>query len=127
MEIVSYIVYALLGIAFLAFIVLLPVAILFNMKRGLRYRQLVAEQVERLRLARMLRALGVDVGAYVHHGRIVEIDEQMKRCAACANTKTCDEELANGKVDVGHIGYCENEGSLKELVESRAPRVTPPA
>ena len=127
MEILSYIAYAVLGIALLAFVVLLPLAIVFNMKAGLKYREAIAARVDQLRLSRMLAALGVNVSAYVHHGRITDIAAQMRRCTACGNTETCDEKLATGDVSVDNIGYCENEQSLKELVTARAARVSPPA
>ncbi len=120
MEILGYVAYAVLGIALLAFIVLLPIAIVFNMRAGLKYREALAARVDQLRLGRMLAALGVNVDAYVHHGRITDIDAQMRRCAACGHTDACDEKLATGDVSVDEIGYCENEHSLKELVTARA-------
>ncbi len=122
MEILSYIAYAVLSITLLAFVVLLPLAIIFNMKAGLKYREAIAARVDQLRLGRMLAALGVNVGAYVHHGRIAEIDAQIRRCAGCGNTDTCDEKLASGDVGVDNIGYCENEQSLQDLVSARSPR-----
>jgi hypothetical protein len=109
----------LLGLLLATFMVLLPVAIIFNTRAGMKYRQTLAEQLERLRLGRMLTALGIDTESYLSSERVVAIREQMDRCNACVNTGECDTRLAEGAVDAGSISYCNNEASLQEIARQQ--------
>ena len=106
-----------LGLLLLVFIVWLLVAIVFNTRAGMKYRQGLADQLERLRLGKMLAALGIDADGYLSSERAVDIREQMERCNACANTDECDTRLAAGPVDAGSIDYCNNEASLQKIAE----------
>ena len=108
----SFILLAILLLA--AFVVLLPVAIVFNYKAGMKYREILARQIERLRLGKMLAALGIDIDTYVSMDRTVDIREQITRCKACDNTEECDDRLAEGIIDTDNISFCNNEKSLKE-------------
>ena len=115
---ISFILLATLLLA--AFLVLLPVAIIFNYKAGMKYRDILARQIGRLRLGKMLAALGVDIGSYVSMDRTVDIREQITRCKACDNTDECDDKLAEGAIDTDSIGFCKNEETLQEL--TRTPK-----
>lgn len=119
MNILSLIISGLLGLMLAAFSLLLFAAIVFNLNIGKRYRRRLARELERLRLAKMLAALGVDTSSWLHSERIVDIHNQMKRCAECTQTAECDDRLAGGDVDPGQIGFCDNEQSLKELLEKQ--------
>ena len=107
----------LLGLLLAVFMVLLSVAIVFNTRAGMKYRQRLAEQLARLRLGKMLTALGIDTDSYLSIERAVDIHKQMERCTACANTEECDTRLAEGAVDPGSIDYCNNEASLQKIAE----------
>ena len=107
----------LLGLLLATFMVLLPVAIIFNTRTGMKYRQGLAEQLARLRLGKMLTALGIDTDSYLSSERVVDIHKQMERCNACANTGECDTRLAEGAVDASSIDYCNNEASLHKITE----------
>ena len=107
----------LLGLLLATFMVLLPVAIIFNTRTGMKYRQGLAEQLARLRLGKMLTALGIDTDSYLSSERVVDIQKQMERCNTCANTEECDTRLAEGAVDAGSIDYCSNEASLHKITE----------
>jgi len=106
-----------LGLLLLVFIVWLLVAIVFNTRTGMQYRQGLADQLERLRLGKMLTALGIETDSYLSSERAVDIREHMGRCNACANTDECDTRLAEGAVDAGSIDYCNNEASLQKIAE----------
>jgi hypothetical protein len=97
-------------------LVLLPLAIARNVETGMKYREDLARKLDRLRLGRMLAALGVNINRYLNNERIVDIDRQMRRCSACANTATCDDRLRQGKVAPDNIGFCDNEEPLRKLV-----------
>ena len=106
-----------LGLLLVIFIVLLLAAIVFNTRAGMRYRQKLADQLERLRLGKMLTALGIETNSYLSTVRAADIREQMERCNACTNTGECDTQLAAGPVDAASIDYCNNEASLQKLAE----------
>ena len=89
-NLVSVVSIILLGLLLFIFTVLLPVAIVFNTRSGMKYRQALAEQLDHLRLGKMLKALGIDRDSYLSSERVVDIHEQMERCSACANTEKCD-------------------------------------
>lgn len=119
MNLVSIISILLLGLLLATFMVLLPVAIIFNTRAGMKYRQALAEQLEQLRLHKMLTALGIDTDSYLSSERVVAIREQMDRCNACGNTGECDTRLAEGAVDADSISYCNNEASLQEIARQQ--------
>ena len=112
---VSVVTMLLLGLLLATFIVLLLVAIIFNTRAGMKYRHALADQLGRLRLGKMLTALGIDTDSYLSSARAVDIREQMERCNACANTEECDIQLAGETIDADSIDYCNNEASLQKI------------
>jgi len=114
-NIISLVAILMLGLLLVVFIVWLLVAIIYNTRAGLKYRQGLAYQLERLRLGKMLTALGIDTDSYLSSERAVDIRKQMERCNACANTEECDTQLAAGATDTGSIDYCNNEASLQNI------------
>jgi hypothetical protein len=107
----------LLGLLLVIFGFLLPVTIVFNTRSGMKYRRVLAEKIDQLRLGRMLAALGIDTDVYLSSARAVDIRSQIDNCKACVNTEECDDKLAGGDIDAGEIAFCNNEDSLKLLVK----------
>jgi hypothetical protein len=103
-----------------SFTILLVSAIVFNFKAGLRYRRALATRLDNFRLAKMLTALGIDIDEYLSTERVVDIHRQMERCGACENVGECDDRLAQGPVEAGDIGFCNNEQSLQAIVRARS-------
>ena len=116
-NIISLVTILMLGLLLATFIVWLLIAIIFNTRAGMKHRQRLAEQLARLRLGKMLTALGIDTDSYLSIERAVEVRKQMERCTTCANTEECDTRLAAGAVDAGSIDYCNNEASLLKIAE----------
>jgi len=114
-NLVSIIPMLLLGLMLVIFTVLLPTAIVFNTRAGMKYRQRFAEQLQQLRLGKMLTALGIDTDHYLSSERVVDIREQMERCNNCGNTGECDTRLAEGAVAADSIDYCNNEATLRKI------------
>ena len=114
-NIISLVAILMLGLLLAIFIVWLLAAIIFNTRAGMKYRQQLAEQLARLRLGKMLTALGIDTDSYLSIERAVDVRKQMERCTACANTGECDAQLAAGTVDSHSIDYCNNEASLQKI------------
>ena len=122
MNLVSLIATGLFGLLMAAFAGLLFAAIVFNLRVGRKYRQRLAHDIDKLRLSRMLAALGIDVTGYLHNERILDIQQQMGRCSDCGRTAECDDRLAQGEVDAADIGFCNNEQSLQKILErDKAP------
>ena len=127
MNLVSLIATGLFGLLMAAFAGLLFAAIVFNLNVGRKYRETLARDIDKLRLSRMLTALGIDVTSYLHSERIVDIQQQMGRCSDCGRTAECDDRLAHGEVDAADIGFCNNEQSLHKILErDKTPASTQP-
>ena len=99
-----------------AFLALLPVAIIFNARAGMKYRTALAGKIHGLRLGKMLAALGINIDEYLATQRVIDIHQHIKRCEECANLEQCDEGLANGNIEAGSIHFCSNEQPLQEIV-----------
>lgn len=95
--------------------VLIPAAIIFNLKAGLKYREKLAQQLHQLRISKMLNALGIDITQYLHQEQVNEIRTQMDRCSECQNTDQCDDQLDKGSVAANEIAYCNNEEALQAI------------
>ncbi len=102
--------FAVLAVAFLLFLV---VAIVRNLRTGLRYRQGIARQLSFLRLDRMLGIHGIDQASYLHSQPIRDIRDQMKRCSDCASTRECDRLLDEGVGD--QADFCDNDEKLRQV------------
>lgn len=111
----------LLTLLLATFASLLMIAIIFNFKSGLKYRNALAEQLNNYRLAKMLTALGIDIDVYLSTERVVDIHTQMTRCGACENVGVCDERLATDTIRTDDIGFCNNEQSLQEIARIHKP------
>ncbi|HED17423.1 MAG TPA: hypothetical protein ENI64_11495 [Gammaproteobacteria bacterium] len=120
MDSFSIVVVILLGLALAVFAISLFVAIIFNVKIGLKYREPLARKLHALRLSKMLSALGISTDEYLHTENIIKINEQMERCAECGNTEECDDNLANDNMDVDRIDFCNNESTLKDMVSKKS-------
>jgi hypothetical protein len=117
MNTITLIALAVLALMVVSFSILLPLAIVFNVRAGEKYRKGLAEKVNKLRLGKMLKALGVDIDVYLNSERSLEIQQHIDRCAACSNTAECDEKLADDAIDPDSIDFCNNEASLREIAK----------
>jgi len=117
MNTITIIAMILLALVLLTFSVVLPVAIVFNLRSAERYRQGLAEKIDSLRLGRMLAALGIDINIYLNSERSLDINTHIERCNACENTAECDDLLAQDGIDPDNIGFCNNEASLREIAK----------
>lgn len=120
MDIASLVITLLLAALMLVLLVRLPLAIMSNLRAGHRFRQGLAAALEELRLARMLKYLGIDSAVYLHKEQALEIQKHMERCDACDSKSRCDQVLeAAAPADVDTLGFCANIEDLKDIRESR--------
>lgn len=108
-----------LGILITALVALLFLAIIYNVKAGTKYREILANKVQALRLNKMLSALGIDTYEYLHKESVVTIHEQINLCSECTNTDECDDNLSANTVDASTLEYCNNEATLKKMVPKK--------
>ena len=116
MDIISFIITFVLAILMLYLIVRLPLAMMANLRAGHRFRQGLAEGLEKLRLARMLKYLGIDKAAYLHKEQGIEIKQHMERCDDCDAKNQCDDVLeTQSKPNIDNLGFCANIDDLKKM------------
>ena len=119
-EFASLIIAILLATLMLYLLVRLPVAILRNLRAGHRFREGLAQALDELRLARMLKYLGIDSTLYLHKQQALEIKKHMERCDNCDAKSRCDQVLdASPAPDVESLGFCANIDELKEMRDPR--------
>lgn len=119
MNLFSILIAGIFSVLSIAFVVLLVLAITRNLQIGRRYREGIARQLSKLRLARMLGIHHIDPDAYIHGQPILGIRDQMKRCAGCASTDACDKLLDEGIGDQSE--FCENDEALRQVRDKLDP------
>jgi len=97
----------------IAFIVLLVKAITRNLQVGKHYRQGIAKQLSKLRLARMLGIHHIDQDDYLHSQSMLSVRDHMKHCSECASNDQCDKLLDEGIGDQSK--FCENDEALRKI------------
>lgn len=102
------------------FIFRLSYTIVVNLINGRKFHHALEQEFDKLRLSNMLSALGINKKAYIYQTSVKDIHRQMDNCSACVNTGECDSNLANQKVDVTEIDFCNNEAELKALKQRQA-------
>lgn len=116
MDIVSFLITFVLAALMLYLIVRLPLAIMGNLRAGHRFREGLANALEELRLARMLKYLGIDKATYLHKEQGLEIQQHMERCDDCDAKDRCDDILeSQAPVDVEALDFCANIDDLKNM------------
>ena len=115
MNTITLIVASVLGLFLLYFLARLSWSISVNVINGLGFYRSLEKELGRLRLNRMLEALGINKGMYIHQNAVSDIRQQMENCASCHNTEECDEKLARGELEADEIDFCNNEASLQEI------------
>jgi hypothetical protein len=93
----------------------LTYTIMVNLINGRKFHHALEQEFDKLRLSNMLTALGINKKAYIYQTNVKDIHQQMENCSACANTGECDSNLANQKLEVTEIEFCNNEAELKAL------------
>ena len=116
MNIITLVISGFIALLMLLFFISLLAAITMNMKSAQKYRQKVALAVNRLRLNKMLSALGIDLQQYLHTTNLVEVHNHMTQCSSCQHNEQCDEELTSGTVSIETVHFCNNKKHLRDLV-----------
>lgn len=91
-----------------------------NVINGRKFHLALEQEFNKLRLSKMLSALGINKTAYIYQTKVKDIHQQMKSCSSCENTDECDEELSTPNVDITKLKFCKNEAELKEIKQNQS-------
>ncbi len=119
MNTITIIVAGTLALMLAGFTLRLTYVIMKNLIDGRKFHQNLEQEFNRLRLSRMLTALGINKSSYIHQTSVSDIHQQMESCSACKNTDECDEKLAKPALDVDEIEFCNNESRLQEIKQQQ--------
>lgn len=118
MEIFNKFILVLVGLAFVVTAVSFALLITRNMRQGRVFRRQLAEKVDSLNMGRMLRALGIDLSAYLHKVPVAQVGDSAKNCDTCDSTEQCDEALnQHAKLEPDDIDFCPNQQCLSTFKE----------
>lgn len=102
------------------FMLRLTYTIAINLINGRKFHHALDQKFSKLRLSKMLSALGISKTDYIYQSSVRDIQRQMKSCSDCNNTDECDEKLTTPDIDVTEIEFCNNEEELKELKQKHS-------
>lgn len=117
MQIISFILLAILGIAMLMISVFFVLLISKNMQNGRTFRRNLAKSIEQLRMTRVLKVLGLDFDIYLHKSTVQQITQNMSACENCQTTSVCDEKLSNASVEQVELDFCPVHSNLIQFPE----------
>jgi len=115
MQIINYIILAIIGIAFVVLSIAFLLLIAKNMKQGGIARKHLAKRVESMRMSRMLRALRLNLDQYLNYVPLVKIKHSMYQCENCTAIEQCDQKLEEGNLGFKDIDFCPNQACLKHF------------
>ncbi len=115
MEIISYILLAILPLAMAMISVFFVVLFRKNMRQGREFRRNLAQSLQQLRLSKMLTALGLDTNLYLHKSSVHNIKQHMSKCENCSTTGACDEKLSQPTFQHAELEFCPIQEGLVEF------------
>ena len=101
------------------FMLRLTYTIGINLVNGRKFHHALDQEFSKLRLNKMLSALGISKTDYIYQSSVKDIQRQMKSCSDCNNTDECDEKLTTPDIDVTKIEFCNNEEELKDIKQKQ--------
>ena len=97
------------------FMLRLTYTIAINLLNGRKFHHSLEQEFSKLRLNKMLAALGINRTEYIYQTSVRDIQQQMKNCSDCNNTDECDEKLDGSGLEVTEIEFCNNEADLIDI------------
>ena len=91
----SIVVTVVVGGLMAAFIAMLGVNIVRNLRHAEQYREGLERKVNSLRLGDMASRVGLSSGRLVHHAAVPDLRKQIDQCQSCQHTTACDQVLAD--------------------------------
>ncbi len=101
------------------FMLRLTYTIAINLINGRKFHHSLEQEFSKLRLNKMLTALGINRTDYIYQTNVKNIQQQMRSCSDCTNTNECDEKLDGSELEVTEIEFCNNEADLINLKQQQ--------
>jgi len=89
--------------------------IMINLINGRKFHHALEQQFSKLRLNKMLAALGINKTDYIYQTSVRDIKQQMVNCSDCENTDECDDKLSAATLNITDIDFCNNEAELIDI------------
>jgi hypothetical protein len=118
MEIISYILLAVLALAMTMISVFFVVLFRSNMRQGREFRRNLSQSLQQLRMSKVLSALGLDTNLYLHKLSVHNIKQHMSKCENCATTSACDEKLSQPSIQHAELEFCPIQKSFFQFSTS---------
>ncbi len=113
MAYISIISFVLITLLILTVAILMAFAVTRNFKAGLRFRDELAQRVRFLRLDKMLKKRDIKLNDYLHAQSVANIENQIRNCESCSETKQCDQVLNESSPP--DLSFCPNDEDLKSI------------
>jgi len=115
MDILTVVVGGILLLLVSGFMFRLFFAIMINLVNGRKFHHTLEQQFSKLRLNKMLAALGINKTDYIYQTSVRDIKQQMVNCSDCESTDECDDKLSAAILNVTDIDFCNNEAELVDI------------
>jgi Family of unknown function (DUF6455) len=102
------------------FMLRLSYTVAMNLINGRKFHHALEQEFSKLRLSKMLAALGISKTDYIYQTSVKDIQQQMKSCSDCTNTNECDEKLSKPDINITEIEFCNNEADLKTIKQNQS-------
>ena len=113
MSYISIVPFILITLLLMMVAVLVALAVTRDFKVGLRFRDELARRIRLLRLDKMLKKRGITRENYLHVESVTNIENQIRNCESCSETKQCDQILKeNSPTD---LSFCPNDEDFKSI------------
>jgi len=113
MTYISIIIFVLISVLVLIIAAVIITAITGNFRTSLRLREYLAQRLKYLRLDKMLSKRNIKREHYLHAESVTNIENQIRSCESCSETKKCDEVLKEGSPD--DLSFCPNDEALESI------------
>ena len=107
----------LITLVILVVAVVILMAVVGDFRTGLSVREVIAQRVKYLRLDSMLAKRNIKRVDYLHTESVTNIENQIRNCESCSETKQCDEALKEGSP--ADLSFCPND-KVFELISNKS-------
>lgn len=112
MQIISFILLAVLALSMVMVSIFFVYVISKNMQQGRIFRRKLALSLQQLRMCKIIHALGLDFDVYLHTSTVQNINHNMSQCKNCSSTQACDEKLSQQSIELKEIEFCPVHASF---------------
>ena len=120
MGLFKFFIAALLCLVLIIIVATLFIALSGSAEIGVRMRQRLAARVKELPFYRMLQRRKIDPDYYIGQTPTTSLEQEIKNCEACPNSRQCEETLSQPEVGKTDYTFCPNDPAISEIEEKEA-------